>query len=137
VDSDQFANRATAALGDESVRSLIVERTIIQSVVSSVVGGRAFTGIFRKGVRAVHRAVLDRDRNMVALTVADIGTIVAAGIEAIRPALARRLETTRRVNVLRPAGCGRLRGQIPNLVAVNFYRRGDVSRVVETLNGVR
>src|SRR3712207_5942054 len=64
VDSDQFANRATAALRDDSVRSvvatqvtdelvlkskedLIAARPVIQSVVSSVVGGDAFTGTFR------------------------------------------------------------------------------------------
>jgi hypothetical protein len=31
--------------------------------------------------------------------------------------------------------CRRLRRHIPNLVAVNFYR-GDISRVVDALNGV-
>jgi hypothetical protein len=33
--------------------------------------------------------------------------------------------------------CERLRGHIPNLVAVNFYRRGDTFGVVDELNGVR
>jgi hypothetical protein len=32
--------------------------------------------------------------------------------------------------------CERVRGHIPDLIAVNFYRRGDVFRVVDTLNGV-
>src|SRR5215210_6623377 len=66
VDSDQFANRATVALRDESVRSMIAEqvtdelvlrnasdliaaRPLIQSIVSSVVGARAFLGAFRAG----------------------------------------------------------------------------------------
>src|SRR3712207_4567406 len=73
VDSDQFANRATVALSDESVRTLVAEqvtdklvlqqasdltaaRPLIQSVVSSVVGGRAFTSAFRAGVRDVHQS---------------------------------------------------------------------------------
>ena len=30
-----------------------------------------------------------------------------------------------------------IRQHLPNLVAVNFYRRGDVFRVVDTLNGLR
>jgi hypothetical protein len=30
--------------------------------------------------------------------------------------------------------CQRIRGHIPNLVAVNFYREGDLFRVVDTLN---
>jgi hypothetical protein len=33
--------------------------------------------------------------------------------------------------------CQRIRKHLPNLVAVNFYLRGDVFRVVDTLNGVR
>src|SRR5690606_21843999 len=114
VDSDQFANRATAALESDSVRTLVAERVtdqlvlanagdllaarpLIESVVSSVVGGRACTGVFRAGVRDVHRAVFDRDRATLTLTLADVGTIVAAGLEAVRPALARRLDTARRV----------------------------------------
>jgi hypothetical protein len=32
--------------------------------------------------------------------------------------------------------CRRIRHHIPNLVAVNFYRRGDLLRAVDTLNGV-
>lgn len=117
VDSDQFANRATVAVSAESVRSLIAERVtdqvvlenkadliaarpLIQSVVSSVVGGQAFTGAFRAGVRDVHRAVFDRDQDTVTLALADVGTMVAAALEAVRPSLARRVETTRRVEVI-------------------------------------
>jgi hypothetical protein len=33
--------------------------------------------------------------------------------------------------------CERIRERLPNLVAVNFYRRGDLFGVVDTLNGVR
>ncbi len=32
--------------------------------------------------------------------------------------------------------CARIRDHVPNLLAVNFYRRGDLFRVVDTLNGV-
>jgi hypothetical protein len=80
VDSDQFANRATVALKDDSVRSLIAEkvtdqlvllkasnllaaRPLIESVTASVVGGRAFTGAFRPAVRDVHRALFLRDQD--------------------------------------------------------------------------
>ena len=118
VDPDQFANRATAALRDDSVRTLIAGRVtddivlahqsdliaarpVIQSVVASVVGGRAFTGVFRSGVRDVHRAVFDRDENTVALTLTDVGTIVAAALEVVRPALARSVRATGRVDVVR------------------------------------
>jgi len=117
ADSDQFANRATVALRDDSVKSLIAERVtdqlilknardlvaarpIIESVVSSFVGGRAFTGAFRKGADDVHRAVFDRDRNTVTLTVGDIGTLAAAGVEVIQPGLAQRVRTTNRVELI-------------------------------------
>ena len=38
----------------------------------------------------------------------------------------------RRANV-----CRRIRDHLPNLLAVNFYKRGDLFRVVDELNGVR
>ena len=109
VDSDQFANRATVALHDESVRSLIAQkvtdelvlkneadliaaRPIIQSVASEIVGGRAFTSLFRKAVRDLHRALFKRDRNTVTLTLTDVGTVLAAALEQVRPALAEQLK---------------------------------------------
>jgi hypothetical protein len=49
----------------------------------------------------------------------------AEKVNARRPLL-RRLRT-----------CERLRHHLPNLVAVNFYRRGDVLGAVDALNGVR
>jgi len=117
VDSDQFANRATAALSNDDVRALIAAqitdqlvlqneadllaaRPIIESVASAVVGSRAFTSLFRSAVRDVHRAVFQRDQDTVTLTVADVGTVLAAALEQVRPALARRLESTDRVALL-------------------------------------
>jgi hypothetical protein len=118
IDSDQFANRATAALRDDSVRSLVAQkitdevvlknredllaaRPLIESVASSVVGGRAFTGLFRTAVRDVHRAVFDRDRDTVTLTVADVGTVLGSALQAVRPSVARKVETTGTVEVVR------------------------------------
>ena len=49
----------------------------------------------------------------------------AARVNAYRPLL-RRART-----------CARLRKHLPNLLAVNFYREGDLFRVVDKLNGVR
>ena len=118
VDSDQFANRATAALEDDSVRSLIAQkvtdevvlkneadlvaaRPIIESVASEIVGGRAFRGLFRTAVRDVHRALFKRDKNTVTLTIADVGTVLAAALEQVRPQLADDLESTARVEVVK------------------------------------
>jgi hypothetical protein len=118
VDSDQFANRATAALRDDSVKTLIAERItddvvlrneadllaarpIIQSVAEEIVGGRAFTALFRVAVRDVHRAVFNRDKNTVTLTVGDVGTVLAAALEKLRPSLANQLEKSGRVTVVK------------------------------------
>ena len=117
VDSDQFANRAAAALRDDSVRAVVAERItddlvlakeanlvaarpLIQSVASGVVGSRAFTSLFRSAVRDVHRALFDRDRDTVTLRVADVGTVLAAALERVRPSVARELESTERVELL-------------------------------------
>jgi hypothetical protein len=117
VDSDQFANRATAALRDDSVRSLIAEkitdevvlkqkedliaaRPLIESVASAVVGSRAFTGLFRSAVRDVHRAVFDRDKDTVTLTVADVGTVLAAALQTVRPALADEVQSAGKVELV-------------------------------------
>jgi hypothetical protein len=118
VDSGQFANRATAALRDPSVRSLIAQRVtdqlvlrkagdliaarpLIESAVSAAAGSRAFTGIFRRGVRDVHRAVFERDQNTLTLTVSDIGTVVGGGLQVVRPSLARKIERTSRVEIIK------------------------------------
>jgi hypothetical protein len=118
VDSDQFANRATVALRDDSVNALIAEkitdgvvlkneedllaaRPIIESVASSVVGSRAFTDLFRAAVRDVHRAVFGRDKDTVTLTVADVGTVLAAGLEEVKPSVAKDVEATGRVELVK------------------------------------
>jgi hypothetical protein len=40
------------------------------------------------------------------------------------------------VLLARARACKKERGMMPNLVAVDFYRTGDLIRVVNTLNGV-
>jgi hypothetical protein len=117
VDSDQFSNRATAVLRDDSVRSLISEkitdevvlkqesdliaaRPIIQSVTSAIVGSQAFTSLFRSAVRDVHSALFERDSNSVTLTVADVGTVIAAALEKLRPSLAAKVESRGRVELV-------------------------------------
>jgi hypothetical protein len=118
VDSDQFANRAASALEDESVRRLIGQKVtrqlvlrsepdllaakpLIESTVAGVVGSSAFTSVFRRGVRDVHRALFDRDENTLTLTLTDVGTVVAGALRAVRPELADKLEAQKRVEVVR------------------------------------
>jgi hypothetical protein len=54
---------------------------------------------------------------------------------APRPSLAT-IVNARAALLERARTCQRIRGQLPNLVAVDFYRRGDVLGVVNALNGV-
>ena len=87
VDSDQFANRATAALQDDSVRSLIAEkltdevvlkrqrdllaaRPLIQSAASGIVASRAFASLFRAAVRL--QLLENRLADQTFLTLSDI-----------------------------------------------------------------
>ena len=63
-------------------------------MTEAVVGGRAFTGLFRAGVRDLHRALFDRDQDTVLLTVADVGTVVAAALRVVRPSLATEVRAT-------------------------------------------
>jgi hypothetical protein len=118
LDSEQFANRAAAALQQESVRSriaqevtddvvlanagdLITARPIIEQVTADIVGGAAFRQLFRAGVLDVHRATFDRDRDTVTLTLVDVGTVVGAALEQLRPSLAAQIRDDTRVTVLR------------------------------------
>jgi hypothetical protein len=114
--STQFADRATDALRHDSVRSLVAEkvtddlvrsdgdllaaRPLIESVVTSVVGQRAFFQLFRAGVRDVHRAVIKRDRDMVTLTVAGAGTLAASALDTVSPRLAAKLRPADRAELL-------------------------------------
>jgi hypothetical protein len=52
-----------------------------------------------------------------------------------RPSLAT-VVNARSALLERARTCQRIRGHLPNLVAVDFYRRGDLLGVVNTLNGV-
>jgi hypothetical protein len=116
-DSDQFANRATAALVDENVRGLVAQRVtddvvlrqkgdllaarpIIESAASAVVGSRAFSGLFRSAVADVHRAVFRRDQDTVTLTVSDVGSVLAGTLQVVRPQLARQVRAEQRVELL-------------------------------------
>jgi hypothetical protein len=118
IDSGQFADRATVALHNPAVRSLITNtvtndlvlhqapnliaaKPLIEGVVSSVVASNAFADLFRAGVNDVHRAVLHHDRNTVTLTVADVGTLAAGALDALKPQLAGQVRSTRLVRLIR------------------------------------
>jgi hypothetical protein len=116
--SEQFADRASAALEQPAVREaigervtdevvlrndadLIAARPLIASAVSGLVGGGAFRSLFRRGVLDAHRAIFTGDRDTLTLTRADVGTVVAAALEKLDPELADELDAGERVVLLK------------------------------------
>ena len=135
---EQFADRASASLAQPAVRDEIAERVtdevvlrndadliaarpLIASAVSGIVGGGAFRGLFRRAVLDAHRAVFNGDRDTLTLTLADVGTVVAAALEKLDPQLANDIDAQRRVVLLR-RGLGSLTGDV--------VRTGDRLRVL-------
>jgi hypothetical protein len=118
LNSDQFADRATAALRDPAVRSVVGERVtdglvlrrqpdlqtarpLIVSAVSGIVGGGAFSGLFHRAALDAHRAVFQHDQDTITLTLADVGTVAGAALQTVRPDLAQTLARERGVEVTR------------------------------------
>ena len=116
-DTEQFGNRATAALQDPDVRQevgervtddlllraepdLLAARPILSSAVAGIVGGDAFAALFRRAATDAHRAVFERDSDTVALTIADVGVLAAEALRQLRPKLAEQLEEDRRLSVV-------------------------------------
>ena len=94
-----IAEKVTDEVVLKHQRDLIAARPLIQSVASGIVGSRALR-LFRAAARDAHRAVFERDRDTVAMTVSDVGTVLAAATEALRPKLAEKLEPTDRVELI-------------------------------------
>ena len=132
-DSDQFANHATAALDKPEVKSevgrritdgvveaqpdLIAARPVVEGAASAVVGSAAFNNLFRLGVRDVHRAIFNRDRDTVVFTVADIGAILKSVVERLAPKDSVKIKGTASVPILN--------GHVPG-----FF--GDLARLADS-----
>jgi hypothetical protein len=117
VNSDEFANRATEALSDESVNNLVARkitddvvlrhdenllaaRPLIESVAGEIVGSRPFTALFRIGVGNVHRALFAGARGTVTLRVSDVGALLEAALEELNPSLASKLDFQGKVEIV-------------------------------------
>jgi hypothetical protein len=107
-DSDQFAARAAATLGNDAVqeqlavavtddvvlranRDLVAVRPLIEGVAQQIVGGSAFRSLFRASVADVHRSVFDRDASTVTLTVANLGIVLRTALERLAPQAAGKV----------------------------------------------
>ena len=116
LNADQFADRASAALGEQAVAdelarratdqlvaqdaNLIAVRPVLEEVLSGVVRSRAFQDLFRAAVADLHRALFDQDRDTVAFTLADIGTVARGALQALDPKLAKKIPADAGATVL-------------------------------------
>jgi hypothetical protein len=115
-DSDQFADRASAALSDQAVAdevairvadelveadpNLVAIRPVIESVTSSLIRGGAFQSLFRAGVADMHRSVFEGDQDTLTLTLVDIGATVRGVLQALQPNLAKQIPATKSVELV-------------------------------------
>jgi hypothetical protein len=143
-DSQEFSERATAALGDEAVRievanrvtddivlnadqDLVAFRPLIEGVVDGVVGGSVFQSAFRAGVSDLHRAIFEQDTNTVTLTLADLGTVLRGAFEALRPQIAKQIPAAADLEVAEvetPAWVGDLVRIADNVVVAELILLG-------------
>ncbi len=135
ADSEQFAERAAAALDNEDVRAeigkraaerivaaepnLVAVQPVIEGVVTQIAGQGAFQGLFRGAVRDLHRAVFDRDLNTLTLTLVDIGMTIRGTLVAVEPKLAKKIPPGIEATVLD--------AQLPDAVA-GFIRFTDSAK---------
>src|SRR3954454_13593389 len=117
LDSDKFADSAVATLDDpdvdRGVSSAITDRVVdridpdlvtfkplIESVVGSLLDTDALRSTLRKGARAAHAAVFDRNADGAALRLGDVGALVREGVGRIDPRLAKEIPRSLDASVL-------------------------------------
>jgi hypothetical protein len=105
--SEQFATRATSALGDGSMRAvvsrrltaqivtarseLIAVRPVVESAVDAVVGSPAFQSIFEGAVYDLHRSVFTNGSDTFTVRLADVVVLAEAGLRQFAPGIAAKL----------------------------------------------
>jgi hypothetical protein len=107
-DSDAFADNAAETLKDDQVQqaladpivdqaidrgpdALINARPLLLSATEGVLASTPFRSVFRKGARKVHKAVFSKDRDKIALTVANADVLVADAVSAKSPKLGAKI----------------------------------------------
>ncbi len=116
VNSDQFTDRATWVLGDAGAKRLIAgqitgqvlarfpdlsaARPLVQATVSAVVASSAFTDVYRAGVDAAHRALVDGSASSLTLSIGDVDAVLGAALAQIDPSAARTLGATQQIVLL-------------------------------------
>lgn len=106
LDSGGFADRASAALGDERVQAyvasfivdqliergsseLVAARPLIEAAVQAVIGSAAFEQLYDTALRQTHRALLGDEP--IVLQIVDASVVVRSTLESFNPDLAAAL----------------------------------------------
>ena len=107
-DSDEFSERATAALEDDAVKAeigrrvtddlvlraqadLVAFRPLIESVVEGIVGAGVFRDLVQTAVRDVHGGLVVGNQNTATLTLADAGVVIRGALQALAPQLSKQI----------------------------------------------
>ena len=116
LSSEQFADRASAALSSDAVSNeigsrvseqlvsakpdLISVQPVIEQVIAGAVRSKPFEDLFAAAARDLHRSLFVKDANTVTLTLADIGTTARGALQAFAPKLAKQIPGGADVDVL-------------------------------------
>ncbi len=101
-DSDQFANRATAALQETAVENKVADaitddvvlkaqqdliglRPVIHTVAGTIIESAQFRSLFRGAVADVHAALFNQDQDTATLALADVGTLLTDALKKVGP----------------------------------------------------
>lgn len=107
-DARAFGDRATSALEDEHVRTvvskevvtglieradsdLIQARPLLESVIAGALDTGAFKSVFRKAAEQTHNLLFEREKGSVVLDLADAGVVAVSAVKAVAPAVAQKI----------------------------------------------
>ena len=106
-DANRFADRATSVLDEPDVREAVASRVaggivsiepdllgarpLLETATDAIVGSPAFEQLLRGAVADLHRTFFGREKDTVALTLADVGVLVAEAVRSFAPAIAKRI----------------------------------------------
>lgn len=108
LDGDRFADRAVTVLEEDEVadaiasrladeviaqnQDLIPSRPVVEGTIRTLIDTRAFEALFRRAVIDVHATLFSRDTTIL-LNLADIGIVLGAALDQVRPDLADDVPT--------------------------------------------
>lgn len=107
-DADRFSQTGSDELRDAAVRNALAEpiveqivdigpdelvnaQPLLQGAVSGALETGGFRRLFRDSVRELHRALFERDRNSLVLTISDLNVVVVEAVRALNPKLAKKI----------------------------------------------